>query len=624
MIIRSMSANFGVLSNVSLDLEPGLNILQAPNESGKSTWCALLRVMLYGPETLRGSRAGRLPDRERYAPWDGTPMWGRMDLTWQGKDITLRRSGANGPMRDFSAVYTGTGEPVSALHAADTGEQLTGLPEEVFRRTAFIGPAGLAVGQGQELEKWLAATVSSGEEGISYSEAAARLKGWQRQYRYRNQGLIPETENELRELRAQCSEAESLRAELDELSARERELMNDYTELAGRAGLPAGEQRKLRLQQELLEMEGEILRRESEAETLRASLRRDPLWDTEPDEAFLAAAEEDRRRAAKLKSRLSRRTGTPSYRLLLPALGVLLGLAAIWSLWLLIPALLCLGAAAGLWISGCRSAAAVRRTERELDGLLRRYGADTPREIRSHAENYAELWREMTSLQAAAEELRTRTRQLEVDGKLPAAEGEGSRELTQAGEELRALLARRARVQDRLEAMGTEEETGRRIAEKENRLRELERRAAALELAAEELAAADEEMHSLIAPGISRRTESFFRQLTGERYGELALDQKLQASVQRAGDALPHAESFLSRGTRDQLYLALRLALCSMTPVGAEPCPIILDDALISFDDERLGLAIDCLSELAAERQILLFTCQGRELRALRSKKSGA
>ena len=75
---------------------------------------------------------------------------------------------------------------------------------------------------------------------------------------------------------------------------------------------------------------------------------------------------------------------------------------------------------------------------------------------------------------------------------------------------------------------------------------------------------------------------------------------------------MPRADYYLSRGTRDQLYLALRLALSEDSD-----CPLILDDALLTFDDERTGLALDFLRELSETRQILLFTCRSREKRYL-------
>lgn len=54
MRINKMTASFGKLENESLSLHPGLNVIYAPNESGKSTWCAFIRAMLYGVDTTYG------------------------------------------------------------------------------------------------------------------------------------------------------------------------------------------------------------------------------------------------------------------------------------------------------------------------------------------------------------------------------------------------------------------------------------------------------------------------------------------------------------------------------------------------------------------------------------------
>ena len=63
------------------------------------------------------------------------------------------------------------------------------------------------------------------------------------------------------------------------------------------------------------------------------------------------------------------------------------------------------------------------------------------------------------------------------------------------------------------------------------------------------------------------------------------------------------------------IMLAVRLAVCRLC-LPDKP-PILLDDALAAFDDQRLTLALDLLRELAREQQILLFTCQKREGEAL-------
>ena len=61
------------------------------------------------------------------------------------------------------------------------------------------------------------------------------------------------------------------------------------------------------------------------------------------------------------------------------------------------------------------------------------------------------------------------------------------------------------------------------------------------------------------------------------------------------------------------MYLAVRLAICEMVLPPENAVPILLDDALVNFDDERMASALDYLLELSSQRQILLFTCQRRE-----------
>jgi uncharacterized protein YhaN len=64
----------------------------------------------------------------------------------------------------------------------------------------------------------------------------------------------------------------------------------------------------------------------------------------------------------------------------------------------------------------------------------------------------------------------------------------------------------------------------------------------------------------------------------------------------------------MSSGTRDQLYLALRLASLEKYMESAEPMPFIVDDILVHFDDERSRATLGVLAELARKTQIILFT----------------
>ena len=196
MDFQHIEATFGKLEHRSLSFSKGLNIIEAPNESGKSTLLAFLRVMLYGfPPRERGA----LADKNRYAPWSLSPMRGTLALTCQKGDITLQRdtARANSPMGRFSAVYTGSGEAVDGLTAADCGETLLGVPCEVYERSAFIRQSSLTVDASAELERRIAALITTGEEGQSFSEASAALKKQLNARKYNKSGRIPALEAEI-------------------------------------------------------------------------------------------------------------------------------------------------------------------------------------------------------------------------------------------------------------------------------------------------------------------------------------------------------------------------------------------------------------------------------------------
>jgi uncharacterized protein YhaN len=64
----------------------------------------------------------------------------------------------------------------------------------------------------------------------------------------------------------------------------------------------------------------------------------------------------------------------------------------------------------------------------------------------------------------------------------------------------------------------------------------------------------------------------------------------------------------MSSGTRDQLYLALRLASLQKRLDAGEPMPFIVDDILVNFDDKRSGETLKALADLALRTQVIVFT----------------
>ena len=135
-----------------------------------------------------------------------------------------------------------------------------------------------------------------------------------------------------------------------------------------------------------------------------------------------------------------------------------------------------------------------------------------------------------------------------------------------------------------------------------------------LTLAMNVLDEANAELQQRFSPIVGSLAGKLMAAMTEGSYDKVSFDREFNFTAARAGEG-EHASEYLSTGTAAQLYLAVRLAICILALPEAEKCPIILDDALLGFDDKRAKAALELLKELAKERQIILFTCQSRENR---------
>jgi uncharacterized protein YhaN len=110
-------------------------------------------------------------------------------------------------------------------------------------------------------------------------------------------------------------------------------------------------------------------------------------------------------------------------------------------------------------------------------------------------------------------------------------------------------------------------------------------------------------------PQVLRRASHYFDLLTGGRYPQVMapLEGESFLVINRQGSHVPPER--LSRGTREQLYLALRFALIQEYSQEGRSLPLILDDILVNFDPYRARQAIRLLQEMSDSHQLLLFTC---------------
>ena len=733
-----MTATFGQLQGRTLELQEGLNILQSPNESGKSTWCAFLASMLYGINSRERDRAGFIADKNRYTPWSGAAMSGRLDCGTDLGELTLTRTTRRqtSPMGEFSAVYAGTGDAVPDLTGRTCGETLLGVSREVFERSAFIRQSGLAVTQDAGLERRIAALISAGEEDTSYTEAADALKKQLNRRRHNKTGLLPALEAELAETERQLSEIGELegqlsqaRAQAEELAAREASLTEELAahdrweaaqrrqalsgaETAAREAAERASALRRRAEEERLPENDTIARLRGAIVNLQTVRRSVEKARAERDEAMKAllkaeanlgespfagqtpdSARKEAQQAApsdKVPGAVAARELAIFFLFLAAAGGVFALLYARTSTldlplirmvpWLLPGAVAAVVAGAGTYISRLyrtHTLEAMRHT-----ALTKRFGTADPDAIAGMADTYCKLYeareaaqeavnaktaaadtlysslssneqgillevrrfapaafdiptadsllrqcavrrRELAEAETAARDARLRwevqSQQLPQaeEAELPAppvrnreavtAELEGTREA------LAAAKSAADRLTGRLHAVGdpavlasVREE---QLAQKE----QLEGEYAALQLALEALDTANTTLQNRFSPELGRRAAEIFSGLTGGRYGGVVLDRSFRLSAEPAGEGVYREAELLSAGALDQLYLAVRLAICDLVLPPEKTVPIVLDDALANFDDSRCAAALRYLKEAARGRQILLFTCHSRE-----------
>lgn len=105
------------------------------------------------------------------------------------------------------------------------------------------------------------------------------------------------------------------------------------------------------------------------------------------------------------------------------------------------------------------------------------------------------------------------------------------------------------------------------------------------------------------------RLNAYLARLTNGQYMQALVDEGLQIGLLHASkEGGPITMEEVSSGTQDQVYLAARLALCELIFEGRHP-PLLMDDPFVKFDPQRREAALRLCQELAADWQILLFTC---------------
>lgn len=130
---------------------------------------------------------------------------------------------------------------------------------------------------------------------------------------------------------------------------------------------------------------------------------------------------------------------------------------------------------------------------------------------------------------------------------------------------------------------------------------------------------ADEKYREKNQPDVLKLTANYFKKMTNGRYENVLIEEDGKIYIKENTGEIISADSELSAGTKNQLYLSFRLAFIKFLDKNNEKLPIILDEVFSNWDIERLEPTLNLLGELSKERQLILFTCKEDNIRYLES-----
>ena len=161
---KLVAEKFGGLNGKTLPLSQGLNIVYGPNEAGKSTWAALIKMLFYG----WGAKKEEKKDYEKYCK-DANFMIRAFIESYQGKQLYLERE----KKEICKAIFTEDGSVCKDLTGSMPGEILFGVDRETFEKTAFIGQLQLEPKKTDGIEQKLASILHTGDTSglVSYEDA---------------------------------------------------------------------------------------------------------------------------------------------------------------------------------------------------------------------------------------------------------------------------------------------------------------------------------------------------------------------------------------------------------------------------------------------------------------------
>lgn len=583
MILKDVTAkNFGQFQDKTITFDPGLNVIYGENESGKTTLHTFIRGMLFGIRKLRG-RAAKTDVYSRYEPWENEHYYaGSMRMESGGKVFRLSRSFQKTKPKSELICET-DGETLSVEHG-DLDMLLGNMSETVYDNTVSIGQLKSQTDDGLvvELRNYMANYQGGGDGDLNIQEALDALKKRKKEQETLKRQGEQERESRKRELATHIDYIQ------EELEDAKRNLSQTQSEIIRVEEQQRREEERRQAEQEkTLEQEHREQQDQADREQQRLEAERQQ------------EAENVQRKMAEQKAAQQRRNAENMHNSRRMAMTVIIAVLAFMA---------CMFAPGMMWKTVIIVAAAA--VILALFIISNKKWEKSPENVEPEEETKPERMEVETDILEAAQ------RELEEKQRLEAVQREKEEQQRQRmleKEKLRWSMERyQEDIQEKTIQLENVQEDYQAYCEAEIQASPEEEDLQAIQMATQHIADITVAMQQAIGEELKTRMSQILCELTGGRYEKIQIDENFNMGVHSSEHYIPLEH--LSRGTIEQVYFALRMAV-SQILCEDEPMPVLLDDVFAMYDEKRLMQALRWLTK--QKQQVLIFTCHKREMELL-------
>ncbi|MBE5928171.1 MAG: hypothetical protein E7267_02175 [Lachnospiraceae bacterium] len=573
-LIECHIENFGILSDITISFEDGLNVFARDNGWGKSTLAEFIKVMFFGfdNESKRDSYENK---RKRYAPWQGGIYGGSLTFeTGAGVSYTIyRQFGSRAKEDTFELRYHDTGM-MSYDFSEKIGEELFHINSESFAKTVFISQNDCETKATGEVISKMSDSENAVYDIDNYETAAKNISDClNRMSPDRKTGMLYKLKDELVSMKVKLGVKDSIEAELARLNSERNDNHARIRELAEKKSRLYENHNLSSLINEYNILRNDVLERKKLLKE-----------EVEPD-----------------NKTPHRKSAATSVFVVSFMVTVFLILAYAVTVMKFLGLIIAAGFFALIGVVGMIASVYSNRAQAK---------SKFEREKIIREQRQAEYERSMQRI----DEFENKHSDI-IDKLVAASSDDGflldaGNELMTADYEEKQLIndnnTKETRISELKKELELIEELYISFCEKEEEYTKLKKEYELICFADKFLKKAKDSFSAQYILPVKEIYRKYYSRITGENADHHYLDADTNLAVHDNG--LQRDKQYYSRGLRDLMGICMRLALVDVMFEIEHPF-IIMDDAFINLDEKKRSGAYELITDISKEHQIIYFTC---------------